>query len=269
VAAHVDVCPSCLQAAQRMRPGDTRVAILCRDAAPAAPPAASPEGRYVAVHLHAAGGLGEVHVAEDTELGRRVALKRIQWARADDPASRRRFLREAAITARLEHPGVVPVYGLVWDRDGRPHYAMRFIAGRSLHEAVRSFHAADWPGRDPGERALALRGLLTRFVAVCQTVAYAHSKGVVHRDLKPANVMLGEYGETLVVNWGLAREVRTAGCGAGTEDAEPGGDPPPTPHPEFRTPHSEETQPGQVVGTPAYMSPEQAAGRHDEVGSAS
>src|SRR5437763_15307839 len=108
---------------------------------------------------------------------------------------------------------------------------MRFIAGRSLDEAVRGFHAADWPGRDPGERALALRGLLARFVAVCQTVAYAHSRGAVHRDLKPANVMLGKFGETLVGDWGLAKSGDggqeagggSAACGVAPDGAtEPG-----------------------------------------------
>jgi tetratricopeptide (TPR) repeat protein/tRNA A-37 threonylcarbamoyl transferase component Bud32 len=269
VAAHVDACPSCLAAAQQVRPGDTQVALLCLDTLPDGRFPAGPEGRYVAVQLHAAGGLGEVHVAEDTELRRKVALKRIRPARADDPDSRRRFLREAEITARLEHPGIVPVYGLVRDSEGRPHYAMRFIAGRTLHEAIRAFHAADWPGRDPGERALALRALLSRFVAVCQTVAYAHSKGVVHRDLKPANVMLGEFGETLVVDWGLAKEM--PGAERGAQNADTGSiDSASSPDSQPRDPHSaDETLPGQVVGTPAYMSPEQAAGRHDEVTPAS
>src|SRR5207248_6574471 len=119
-------------------------------------------------------------------------------------------------------------------------YAMRFVAGESLHEAIRAFHAADQPGRDSGERRLALRGLLTRFVAVCQTVAYAHSRGVVHRDLKPANVMLGQYGETLVVDWGLAKEMPHPELGIRDESPEAGSDP-------SVLPHAEETWPGQVV----------------------
>src|SRR5262249_37351395 len=135
---------------------------------------------------HARGGLGEVHLAEDAELGRPVALKRIQERHLDDPESSRRFLREAEITARLEHPGIVPVYGLAQDPQGQLCYAMRFIEGESLQDALDRFHA---DGRDPGERSLALRQLLARFVVVCNTLAYAHSKGVVHRDLKPANVM--------------------------------------------------------------------------------
>ncbi len=116
-----------------------------------------------------------------------------------------RFLLEAEVTGGLEHPGIVPVYGLGQYEDGRPYYAMRFIRGDSLKSAITQFHMADGPARDPGERALALRRLLTHFVDVCEAIAYAHSRGVLHRDLKPANVMLGKYGETLVVDWGLAK----------------------------------------------------------------
>src|SRR5262249_22535579 len=144
----------------------------------------------------ASGGLGDVFKAEDTELGREVALKRIRPERAGAPGVQERFRREAEVTGRLEHPGVVPIYGLGRDGAGQPYYGMRFIRGRSLKDAIEAFHAAP-PGRD---RDLEFRKLLTRFVAVCQTVAYAHSRGVIHRDLKPANVMLGPYGETLVVD---------------------------------------------------------------------
>src|SRR5262249_38894048 len=124
---------------------------------------------------------------------------------ADHPEARARFVREALVTGALEHPGVVPVYGLGAYPDGRPFYAMRFIRGTSLNDAIGRFHDADASPRPAGERELALRGLLARFVAVCNAVAYAHSRGVIHRDLKPDNVMLGEYGETLVVDWGLAK----------------------------------------------------------------
>jgi serine/threonine-protein kinase len=106
---------------------------------------------------------------------------------------------EAEITGGLEHPGIVPVYGLGCYADGRPFYAMRLIQGETLKDAIVKLHA--------GQPGLTLRGLLTRFVAVCNAVAYAHSRGVLHRDLKPANVMLGKYGETLVVDWGLAKAV--------------------------------------------------------------
>jgi serine/threonine-protein kinase len=294
VAAHLDACPACLALAQAACPEtDPLVAALCRPG-PADPYAreagcdeavarlrgladsgvaadttvvgqgdgpgsgatGGPEaggGRYRPVRLHARGGLGEVHVALDEELSRQVALKRIRGPGAGDPESRRRFLREAEITARLEHPGVVPVYGLVKDGSGQPCYAMRFIEGETLQEALTRFHAADGPGRDPGERRLAWRTLLGRFVAVCNTVAYAHSKGVLHRDLKPANVMLGAYGETLVVDWGLAKAVGDGPAGAGAAAGADG---------------EEHTRAGQVLGTPAYMSPEQAAGQASVAGPA-
>jgi serine/threonine protein kinase len=138
--------------------------------------------RYRPVAHHRRGGLGEVLVADDTELHRKVALKLIRVDRCHDSSSQREFLREAEITARLEHPGVVPVHGLVQDADGYPYYAMRFIEGESLDKAITRFHEADKnPKRDPGERTLSLRELLNRFVAVCNTIAYAHSRGVLHR----------------------------------------------------------------------------------------
>jgi tetratricopeptide (TPR) repeat protein/tRNA A-37 threonylcarbamoyl transferase component Bud32 len=215
--------------------------------------------RYRVLRPHARGGLGEVFLAEDTELHRPVALKEIQERYADDPASRHRFVREAEVTGRLEHPGIVPVYGLGHYADGRPFYAMRFVEGESLQEAVRRFHTAETPGRDPGERRLAFRELLGRFVAVCNAVAYAHSREVLHRDLKPANAMLGKYGETLLVDWGLAKVL-------GRPDGQTDGGGAPEPMPAGELP---QTQVGTILGTPAYMSPEQAQGRGEEVGPAS
>src|SRR5262249_52918618 len=143
--------------------------------------------------------------AHDHELHREVALKEIQDRHADHPESRGRFLLEAEITGGLEHPGIVPVYGLGTYADGRPYYAMRFIKGDSLKDAIERFHKTDVAGRDPGERTLALRQLLRRLIDVCNAIAYAHSRGILHRDLKPGNIMLGRYGETLVVDWGLAK----------------------------------------------------------------
>jgi serine/threonine-protein kinase len=220
--------------------------------------AAAAAVRYRRLRAHARGGLGEVFVALDEELSREVALKEIQEHYADRPDARARFVREAKVTGKLEHPGVVPVYGLGTYEDGRPFYAMRLIRGESMQDAIRRFHKADGdPGRDPGERSLALRELLGRFVAVCNAVAYAHARGVIHRDLKPANAMLGEYGETLVVDWGLARVL----------------DQPPHEQTTGERPvqlgsdsSTAETEMGQVIGTPAYMAPEQAEGRLDRVG---
>jgi serine/threonine protein kinase/formylglycine-generating enzyme required for sulfatase activity len=218
----------------------------------------SPALRFRVLRPHAQGGLGQVSVALDEELGREVALKEIQERHADHAESRARFLREAEVTGKLEHPGVVPVYGLGSYTDGRPFYAMRFIRGDSLKEAIERFHQAEQRGRPAGEGLLELRQLLGRFLDVCNAIAYAHSRGVLHRDLKPGNVLLGRYGETLVVDWGLAKvtgkvEVGTAeGC--------------------LRTSFSGEaamTQAGKALGTPAYMSPEQALGQLDQLGPAS
>jgi tetratricopeptide (TPR) repeat protein/tRNA A-37 threonylcarbamoyl transferase component Bud32 len=216
--------------------------------------------RFRILRPHARGGLGEVFVARDEELHREVALKEIQERHADQPDSRARFLLEAEITGGLEHPGIVPVYGLGAYADGRPFYAMRFIRGDSLKDAIARFHRADGPGRDVGERTLALRELLGRFIDVCNAIAYAHSRGVLHRDLKPGNVMLGRYGETLVVDWGLAKAVGRPEGAASTEE----GALRPT-----AASDSAPTQLGSAIGTPAYMSPEQAAGRLDQLGPAS
>ncbi|MFO0876053.1 MAG: serine/threonine-protein kinase [Gemmataceae bacterium] len=216
-------------------------------------------GRYRPLREHARGGLGAVFLALDEELQRQVALKQIQPQLAHEPQCRSRFVREARVTALLEHPGVVPVHGLGSDADGQLFYAMRFIQGESYEQAIRQFHAADATPRDPGERSLALRGLLTRFVSVCQTLAYAHARGVIHRDLKPGNIMLGEYGETLVVDWGLA------GLRA---DVAPAAGESPTP---VQLPDDDltRTRLGSALGTPAFMPPEQARGEFDRVGAAS
>src|SRR5207248_1681334 len=120
--------------------------------------------RYRILRAHAKGGLGEVSVAEDQELHREVALKEIQERHAHDPISRGRFLLEAEVTGRLEHPGIVPVYGLGHYGDGRPFYAMRFVKGDNLKGAVRRLHKADVRGREPGARSLGFRPLLGRFV---------------------------------------------------------------------------------------------------------
>jgi eukaryotic-like serine/threonine-protein kinase len=209
--------------------------------------------RYRILRPHARGGLGEVFVARDEELGREVALKEIQPQHADNLDSRGRFVREAEVTGGLEHPGVVAVYGLCSYADGRPFYAMRFIQGDSLKEAIERFHKAGRPDFSGSE----FRQLLGRFIDVCQAIAYAHSRGVLHRDLKPGNIMLGKFGETLVVDWGLAKVVGTKEVGSGerTLNISSGSGSTPTVH-------------GQAIGTPAFMSPEQASGRLDELGPA-
>jgi eukaryotic-like serine/threonine-protein kinase len=206
--------------------------------------------RYEVLRPHARGGLGQVSLARDAELGRQVALKELHAENADDADSRDRFVREAEVTGGLEHPGIVPVYGLGRYADGRPYYAMRFIHGETLQEAIKKLHAGD-----PG---CTLRGLLARFVAVCNAVAYAHNRGVIHRDIKPANVMLGPYGETLIVDWGLAKVI-----GRGTEPTSEE----PTQGPlQIRSGDGMATRAGSLLGTPQYMSPEQARREVDRLG---
>jgi tetratricopeptide (TPR) repeat protein/tRNA A-37 threonylcarbamoyl transferase component Bud32 len=216
-----------------------------------APPVTS-LGQFTLLRDHAKGGLGAVSLAHDNALKRDVALKRIRPDRAAMPNVRARFLNEAQVTAQLDHPGVVPIYLLAEDADGQPYYAMRFIQGRTLSEAIRSFY------RVPS--ALAFRDLLLRFVTACQTVAYAHSKGIIHRDIKPGNIMLGDYGETLVVDWGLAKRFGVAEA----PSADDGGE-----HETSGGASTDElTQAGQILGTPPYMSPEQARGGSEAVGPA-
>jgi serine/threonine protein kinase/formylglycine-generating enzyme required for sulfatase activity len=214
--------------------------------------------RFRILQFHKQGGLGEVFVAEDTELHREVALKTLKACFSGDPVNRARFLLEAEITGRLEHPGIVPVYGLTVGPDGRPFYAMRFIKGETLLEAIQRFHQAEGTGRTPGERTLALRDLLTRFIATCNALAYAHDRGILHRDLKPANILLGPYGETLVVDWGLAKTL-----GKREESSSET-----TLHPVMPE-DSHPTEWGFIMGTPAYLSPEQAAGQNESLTKAS
>ena len=213
------------------------------------------EDRFAVLESHARGGLGEVFIANDRQLRRRVAIKQIRDRWLESVEYRERFLREAEITARLEHPGVVPVYAMGKNKDGSPYYAMRFVRGDSLHAAIDAFHKEHTQPSSLDAR-IQLRQLLGRFVDVCNTIEYAHSRGIIHRDLKPANIMLGKYGETLVVDWGLAKftgseesshhseSMIQVGSGSG----------------------SAPTLLGSAVGTPQYMSPEQASGLVHRIG---
>lgn len=230
--------------------------------------------RFRILRPHAEGGLGQVFVARDEEVRRDVALKEIKPRWADDPDSRARFTREAEITGGLEHPGIVPVYGLGAYPDGRPFYAMRFIRGKSLKDAMDDFSRAN-AGTNPlsaSERNLEQRRLLQRLIDVCEAIDYAHSRGVLHRDLKPGNIMLGRHGETLVVDWGLAKALGKSPADAARSAEQPSVSGPAT-LPELPlVPSSGDSEPtmlGSAIGTPGFMSPEQAEGRLDLLGPAS
>lgn len=218
-------------------------------------------GRYVPVRFLAEGGLGRLYVARDTELNRDVVLKLIKNERLVDDETRRRFEFEAQITCQLDHPGIVPVFGFGLDErsNGRqfPYYAMRLIRGKRLEDAIQEFHSASM---SQSEHNLELQRLLRCFLTVCETIAYAHSRGIIHRDLKPANIMLGEYGETLVVDWGLAKIIGSADDVMESWSS--------AIRPEMLDSISE-TRAGDMKGTLAYMSSEQAQGKWDKVNSAS
>jgi WD40 repeat protein/cell division protein FtsB len=208
------------------------------DALPPSPEAEvtpEPRDRYHRLFSLGQGGMGRVELVDDAHLHRRVARKELLTERPD---MLRRFLREARITAQLEHPGIVPVYELGRSEGGTLYYTMKRIKGRTLHDAVAA-------GADLEERL----ALLGTFVDLCQAVGYAHAKGVVHRDLKPENVMLGAFGETLVLDWGLAKAAGEEDLPAMTQGSVViSGD------------QAQLTAAGSVLGTPCYMSPEQAEG---------
>ena len=213
--------------------------------------------RFEIKKSHARGGLGEVFVALDQELDREVALKQIRPRFADDLGARERFESEACITGGLEHPGIVPVYGFGKHSDGRPFYAMRFIRGNTLKDVVIQLHEN---GRSKNEQAfydVKFYELLERFNDACHAIAYAHSRGVIHRDIKPSNIMLGKFGETLVVDWGLAKSV-----GRKDQYAEMDAS---TLMP-FSGSHASATIHGSTIGTPPFMSPEQAEGELELLG---
>jgi eukaryotic-like serine/threonine-protein kinase len=201
--------------------------------------------RYRLGTLLGQGGMGEVVLAFDEQIGRDVAVKRIRDAEPS-AESLSRFLREARVQGRLEHPAIVPVHDIAIDREGRPFFVMKRLTGTVMSDLLREKDA---------QSGTTLRRLLRAFVDVCNAIELAHSKGIVHRDLKPSNIMLGDFGEVYVLDWGIARALGEADdpstLAANRDDL---------------ALDSGETRAGTVLGTPAYMAPEQLAG--DRAGTA-
>jgi formylglycine-generating enzyme required for sulfatase activity/tRNA A-37 threonylcarbamoyl transferase component Bud32 len=195
------------------------------------------------------GGMGEVWRVRDRELARVVAMKVLRRPLLANPRSLVRFREEAKVAAQLQHPGIVPVHDIGRLPDGRVFFTMKEVRGRTL-EAV----GADVHRGGARAAAIAFRRVADAFLRVCEAVAYAHHRGVVHRDLKPANVMIGDFGEVLVLDWGLARVLSEAEEPVETARSEPEG--------------ALSTRVGAVTGTPAYMAPEQARGESDRIGPA-
>jgi len=197
---------------------------------------------YTVGELIRSGGMGAILEARQTTLGRKVAMK--VMLRPEDDAAVCRFVNEARITGVLEHPNIIPVHDLGAREDGQLYYTMKFVRGRTLAEVITSLRTVS-----PTASSALLASLLTTFQKVCDAVAFAHHQGVFHRDLKPDNIMIGDYGEVLVMDWGLAREQVAGSYATGSAD-------------KIERGH---TMAGSVLGTPEYMSPEQAQGDNARV----
>ncbi len=199
------------------------------------------------------GAMGDVYVARDEALGRKVAYKRLKPRAARAADTRRRFLAEAQVTAQLEHPHIVPVYSLGNAGEDAPAFALKLIHGQTLADLIVACQEDVDAGRPlPEPRSLPAR--LDQFLKVCDAISYAHAKGVVHRDLKPSNIMIGAFGEVYVMDWGIAR---IAG-----EPVTVSASPADSSETMVERPHdATATRDGQLVGTPAYMAPEQARGQ--------
>ncbi len=219
----------------------------CAGAGRAARPDEPPPGefdaaRYDLLREVGHGGIGVVFRARDRHLGRELAVKVLREEYRDDADALRRFTEEARVGSRLQHPAIVPVYEQGWFADRRPYFTMKLVEGHTLAALLRE--------RADAERDLPR--LLGVFEQVCQAMAYAHARGVVHRDLKPSNVMVGEFGEVQVMDWGFAKVI------AGDQAGDGGAPPSPPGSPAGGPPGV--THSGALMGTPAYMPPEQARG---------
>ena len=223
--------------------GDDKTTTVARDGL-----GVDDRGRYQVLGEIARGGMGVVLKGRDPNLGREVALKVLHASHAHNPAMIQRFVEEAQIGGQLQHPGILPIYDFGLDAEYRPFFTMRLVRGRTLAALLEE-------RAQPSDDLLRFLGI---FEQVCQTVAYAHSRGVVHRDLKPSNVMVGAFGEVQVVDWGLAKVIGQAS----SPEAAIAGENVVT----VRSSSSGSTShQGSVLGTPAYMSPEQASGAVEDL----
>jgi serine/threonine protein kinase len=201
--------------------------------------------RYRLLERVARGGMGVVYAAEDEKLERRVALKVLDVPGTDGDLANR-LMREARVLARLEHPGIVPVHDVGTLADGRVFYTMKFVEGQRLDKFIEGVES--------------MQDRLRVFLRICEAVAFAHARGVLHRDLKPANVMVGSFGEVLVMDWGLAKILRSDVQNVADPDATILERPKQPSEESDSTKSSVVTGHGTVMGTPGYMSPEQARG---------
>ncbi|MEX1013152.1 MAG: serine/threonine-protein kinase PknD [Waddliaceae bacterium] len=196
-------------------------------------------GHYQILKLIGKGGMGEVLLAYDTRVGRRIALKKIRGDLVEHPHIQNRFLKEAKITAQLTHPSIIPIY-TIHDDEGNIYYTMPHMQGETLKEILRETRKEEKLGITTAEGRGSISSLIRIFLSVAQAIAYAHSKGVLHRDIKPENIILGKYGEVLILDWGLAKLIKN--------------------HENDNLPEIEtdQTRMGKVVGTISYMAPERA-----------
>ena len=225
------------------------VATVIGESALEAPLPSARGARYVVRKTLGVGGMGEVRLCHDELIGRDIALKVMLPENANADSSTR-FVREARVQGQLEHPSVVPVYDLGRDEHGSLYFTMKRIRGITLEEAIH-------PESEPTVPHPSQRRLLNAFVSVCLAVEFAHSRGVLHRDLKPGNVMLGEFGEVNVLDWGIAKILGTPWAAGEAPES--------TPVIDVDAPNSGRTVAGSLVGTPGYMSPEQASGEVDAI----